>query len=237
MPGALLKSLAGGRGPSLKGLSTIAWGWHGTCLPQVLMPHPRLNSEGVGYTAASVAGDFTRGPLNQTGMMGGVNIIADHHQSAVPGRASPMIASWCPMQPRRMREPRPAPRRQHLQCWAAAGGRQPGVAGAALWQPQAMVEIPCRDCAGRDRSWWPRRSHLPAQPRPIPFPGRTGVDWWGGDRPPPGDSGNGSLRTTALVPTGPSSPAPSATAPRWSLPAGRGCGRNAAARRAARFSP
>jgi hypothetical protein len=29
------------------------------------------------------------------------------------------------------------------------GARVPGVAGAALWQPQAMVEIPYRDCAWR----------------------------------------------------------------------------------------
>ena len=42
---------AGGSGPSLKGLSTIAWGWHGTCLPQVADPHTRLNSEGVGDRA------------------------------------------------------------------------------------------------------------------------------------------------------------------------------------------
>ena len=89
MPGAFLKSPAGGRGSSLKGLSTIAWGWHGTCLPQVLMPHPRLNSEGVGYTAASVAGDFARGSLNQTGMMG----AGEHHRRPSPiGRSGPGLA-------------------------------------------------------------------------------------------------------------------------------------------------
>jgi len=38
-----------GSGASLKDLSTIARGWHGTCLPRVDEPHTRLNSEGVGY--------------------------------------------------------------------------------------------------------------------------------------------------------------------------------------------
>ena len=39
------------------------------------------------------------------------------------------------------------PGRQLFQSWVDIGEREPGVAGAALWQPQAMVEIPFRDCA------------------------------------------------------------------------------------------
>ena len=46
----LCSRITGGSGSSLKGLATIAWGWHGTCLPQVDVPCPTLNSEGVGYT-------------------------------------------------------------------------------------------------------------------------------------------------------------------------------------------
>ena len=70
------------------------------------------------------------------------------------GPFGPFGRSWCPTRPRHVREPRPAPRRQLLQSWADFMERVPGVAGAALGQPQAMIEIPCRDCATGDRPWW-----------------------------------------------------------------------------------
>jgi len=41
------------------------------------------------------------------------------------------------------------PGRQLFQSWVDVGCGVPGVAGAALWQPQALVEIPIGDCAGR----------------------------------------------------------------------------------------
>ena len=41
------------------------------------------------------------------------------------------------------------PGRQLFQIWVDVEGRVPEVAGAALWQPQALVEIPIGDCAGR----------------------------------------------------------------------------------------
>ena len=41
------------------------------------------------------------------------------------------------------------PGRQLFQSWVDIGEREPGVAGAALLQPQAMVEIPFGDCAAR----------------------------------------------------------------------------------------
>ena len=50
-PLPLCSRITRGYGSSLKGLATIAWGWHVTCLPQVDVPRPTLNSEGVGYTA------------------------------------------------------------------------------------------------------------------------------------------------------------------------------------------
>jgi hypothetical protein len=50
----LRSQITGGCGSSLKGLAIIAWGWHGTCLPQVDVPQPTLNSEGVGYTARGI---------------------------------------------------------------------------------------------------------------------------------------------------------------------------------------
>jgi len=48
------------------------------------------------------------------------------------------------------------PGRQLFQSWVDIGEREPGVAGAALWQPQAMVEIPFGDCAGRPVRNWSR---------------------------------------------------------------------------------
>ncbi|MFM8431283.1 MAG: TGS domain-containing protein, partial [Bacteroidota bacterium] len=44
---------------------------------------------------------------------------------------------------------RTLPGRQHFQLWVDVEGRVPGVAGAALWPPQSMIEIPFGDCAGR----------------------------------------------------------------------------------------
>jgi hypothetical protein len=80
--------------------------------------------------------------------------MAENEDSSVRFPTLPIVCLWCPTRPRRCRGPRPVPGRQLLQSWVELGARQPGVAGAALLQPQAMVEIPCRDCATQARCCW-----------------------------------------------------------------------------------
>ena len=93
------------------------------------------------------------------------------------GPFGPFGRSWCPTRPRHVREPRPAPRRQLLQSWADFMERLPGVAGAALWQPQAMGEIPFRDCAAG--GWFAkRRGIFSLHDRPEAYPTDRG------DKPP-----------------------------------------------------
>ena len=107
-----------------------------------------------------------------------------------PGRPGPQG------RPDVRRLPRPAPRTQHARALRPAGGRHPGLVGAALRRGRARPARPARPGRGRARPTAHRRRCGPAAPSP-PRPARTAR------RPTPGPRPDRCRRRPSTLPAGP----------------------------------